>query len=310
MRLTRTLPSAIAVAAVLGLAACSSGDSGTGDGGDAAVTIASYNFSESAILANLYAQALQAKGVDVTIRELTNREVVAPALSKGEVQIVPEYLATYTEFLNKAANGAEATQLATSDPTTTLEAAQPLAQAQGVTLLTPSPAQDQNAFAVTAEFAEANSLATLSDLGTYSQTTPIVLGGPPECPQRPFCQLGLEETYGVQVGQFVPLDAGGPLTIQSLVQGRINVGLVFSSSGSITSNNLVVLEDDKGLQLADNVVPAVFTEALTSTIEDTLNEVSAKLTTEDLQDLNQQVDIDRVPPADAAAQWLSEQQLD
>jgi osmoprotectant transport system substrate-binding protein len=312
MRVTRSFAAAFAATAVLGLAACSS-DSGSG--GDttapsgAAVTVAAYNFSESAILANIYTRALEAEGVQATIRELTTREVVAPALAGNQVQIVPEYLATYTEFLNRAENGPDAPEVATSDPAATAEAAEPLAAAQGVTLLTPAPAQNQNAFAVTQAFADDNSLASLSDLATYSQNTPITLGGPPECPQRPFCQQGLVETYGVQVGEFVPLDAGGPLTIQSLVQNRIQVGLVFSSSGAIASNNLIVLEDDKGLQLADNVVPAVNTSALTPTIQDTLDAVSAALTTDDLRALNAQVDIERKTPAAVAEEWLSANNL-
>jgi osmoprotectant transport system substrate-binding protein len=312
MRVTRSFAAAFAATAVLGLAACSS-DSGSG--GDttapsgAAVTVAAYNFSESAILANIYTRALEAEGVQATIRELTTREVVAPALAGNQVQIVPEYLATYTEFLNRAENGPDAPEVATSDPAATAEAAEPLAAAQGVTLLTPAPAQNQNAFAVTQAFADDNSLASLSDLATYSQNTPITLGGPPECPQRPFCQQGLVETYGVQVGEFVPLDAGGPLTIQSLVQNRIQVGLVFSSSGAIASNNLIVLEDDKGLQLADNVVPAVNTSALTPTIQDTLDAVSAALTTDDLRALNAQVDIERQTPAAVAEEWLSANNL-
>jgi osmoprotectant transport system substrate-binding protein len=312
MRVTRSFAAAFAATAVLGLAACSS-DSGSG--GDttapsgAAVTVAAYNFSESAILANIYTRALEAEGVQATIRELTTREVVAPALAGNQVQIVPEYLATYTEFLNRAENGPDAPEVATSDPAATAEAAEPLAAAQGVTLLTPAPAQNQNAFAVTQAFADDNSLASLSDLATYSQNTPITLGGPPECPQRPFCQQGLVETYGVQVGEFVPLDAGGPLTIQSLVQNRIQVGLVFSSSGAIASNNLIVLEDDKGLQLADNVVPAVNISALTPTIQDTLDAVSAALTTDDLRALNAQVDIERQTPAAVAEEWLSANNL-
>lgn len=271
--------------------------------------VATTNFSETKILASMYQQVLQANGVEASIKELTTREVIIPALQSGEVQLTPEYLGSLTEFLNKEANGADAPQVATGDAQATYTEAQTLAEPADLTLLEPSAAQDQNAFAVTQAFADQNGLSTLSELGTYSQQSPITLGGPPECPKRPFCQPGLEETYNVDVGSFVPLDAGGPLTIQALKQDKVNVGLVFSSSGSVAANDLVVLEDDKGLQTAENILPALYTPAVTDTITTALNEVSAALTTDELQQLNSQVEIDRQSPQKVAEQWLTEQGL-
>lgn len=298
-------------AGALALAGCSSDgdDTGGGEAGGEPVVIATTNFSETKILASMYEQVLDAQGVDASIKELTTREVIVPALQSGEVQVTPEYLGSLTEFLNKEANGADAEQVATGDVQQTFEAAQGLAEPVDLTLLEPSEAQDQNSFAVTSDFASQNSLATLSDLGTYSQGSPITLGGPPECPERPFCQPGLEETYGVQVGEFVPLDAGGPLTIQGLQQGKINVGLVFSSSGSVAANDLVVLEDDKGLQTAENILPALYTPAVTDTITQGLDSVSQVLTTEELQQLNEAVEIDRQSPAQVAEDFLTEKGL-
>ncbi len=301
-------------AGALVLAACSSGGGDTdasaspADGG-APVTIATTNFSETKILASMYQQVLQAKGIDASIKELTTREVIVPALEKGEVQLTPEYLGSLTEFLNKEVNGPDAAQVASGDADATFTEAQKLAEQQGLTLLTPSPAQDQNSFAVTSDFASQNNLTTLTQLGEYSQASPITLGGPPECPKRPFCQPGLEETYNVKVGSFVPLDAGGPLTIQALKQGKVNVGLVFSSSGSVSANDLVVLEDDKGLQTAENILPALNTEAVTDTITAALDPVSAALTTDELQQLNAQVEIDRESPETVATNWLTEKGL-
>ena len=301
-------------AGALVLAACSSGDgdadasASPADGG-APVTIATTNFSETKILASMYQQVLEAKGIDASIKELTTREVIVPALEKGEVQLTPEYLGSLTEFLNKEVNGPDSPQVASGDADATFTEAQKLAEPQGLTLLTPSPAQDQNAFAVTADFASQNSLTTLTQLGEYSQGSPITLGGPPECPKRPFCQPGLEETYNVKVGSFVPLDAGGPLTIQALKQGKVNVGLVFSSSGSVSANDLVVLEDDKGLQTAENILPALNTDAVTDTITAALDPVSAALTTDELQQLNAQVEIDRESPETVATNWLTEKGL-
>ena len=273
------------------------------------ITIGAFGFGESKILANLYAGALTAAGFEPSIIELTNREVVEPALESGEVQVVPEYLGTLTEFLNVKANGPDAAPLASGDVESTLAQLQTLANAVGITVLTPSPAADQNAFAVTRAFAEANGLATLSDLAGYSQSNPVRLGGPPECPTRPFCQPGLEETYGMQFSEFTSLDAGGPLTKQALAQGAIDVGLVFSSDGGVAANDLVVLTDDLTLQTADNIIAAVTTSALTPALQTALDAVSAALTTEDLVQMNKMVDIDRADAATVAQEWLTSKGL-
>ena len=268
--------------------------------------IATTNFSETNLVAQMYAQALTAAGLEVEIKQLTNREVIVPALEAGQVQITPEYLGSFTEFLNKRQNGPDAPQVATGDVTATYAQAQALAANENITLLQPSAAQDQNAFAVPGELARANGLTTLSDLAAYSAANPVTLGGPPECPQRPFCLPGLEGTYGVKIKEFVPLDAGGPLTIQALRQGRINVGLVFSSSGAVAGNDLVVLTDDLGLQTAENLTPAVYTPAATAEVQAALDAVSAALTTEALQEMNQQVEVYRKNPRKVAEQFLQD----
>lgn len=298
-------------AAAVALAGCSSDDSagGSASGGTESITIATTNFSETTLLANMYQQVLAANGVEASIKELTTREVIVPALESGEIQATPEYLGSFTEFVNKQVNGPDAPQLATGDADATYAAAKPLAAEKNITLLTPSPAQDQNAFAVTAEFATANNLKSLSDLAAWSQTNAVNLGGPPECPERPFCQPGLEQTYGIKVASFTPLDAGGPLTVQALTQGKVNVGLVFSSSGSITSNNLVVLTDDKQLQTAENVTPAVNTSAASETVVKALDSVSAVLTTDELQAMNQQIEVDRKNPKTVAEEFLKSKGL-
>ncbi len=313
---TRRMLSTLALTAALGLTltACGSDDEATpgaspGGGTAAPIVIATTNFTETKILASMYEQVLEANGQPAEVKELTTREVIIPALEQGEVQLTPEYLGSLTEYLNKAANGTDAPQLASGDVQASFEAAKELAAERDITLLEPSPAQDQNAFAVTTAFAEANDLATLSDLAELSARQPITLGGPPECPERPFCQVGLEEVYDVQVGEFVPLDAGGPLTIQAVNQGRIDVALVFSSSGAVTANELVVLEDDREWQTAENILPALHTPTVTETVTAALEEVSAVLSTEVLQGLNQQVEIDRADPDEVAREFLSSQGL-
>jgi osmoprotectant transport system substrate-binding protein len=312
----RSVLPALALSAALGLTltACSS-DDGAADGaassgsGSTPIVIATTNFTETKILASMYEQVLEKAGQPAEVKELTTREVIAPALESGEVQLTPEYLGSLTEFLNKATNGPDAPQVASGDVAASFDAAQALAGPKNITLLEPSAAQDQNAFAVTGDFATANNLATLSDLAAFSQGSPITLGGPPECPQRPFCQPGLEEVYGVQVAEFLPLDAGGPLTIQAVNQGKVQVGLVFSSSGSVTANDLVVLADDKDWQTAENILPALHTPAVTEAITAALDSVSAVLTTDDLQALNAQVEIDREDPTAVATQYLASKGL-
>ena len=255
----------------------------------------------------MYADVLEEAGFDVQVKELTTREVVAPALEKGEVDVVPEYIGTYTEYLNVRENGEGAKVLATTDPQDTLTALQPLAESVGVTVLEPSAAQDQNSFAVTADFAEENNLETLSDLGALGGE--YTLGGPPECPKRPFCQPGLEDTYGITISEFTALDTGGPLTKEAISDGTVDIGLVFSSDGGIEALGLKVLEDDKSLQTADNVVPVMNTDAYSEEAAAALNSISEVLTTEDLIALNNMVDIERQQPDDVAEQWLTDQGL-
>ena len=201
------------------------------EGGQGSLVIGAANFSESQILANLYAIALEGAGFSAEVKPVTNREVYGPALERGELTVFPEYVGTFTEYLNKKKNGPDAEAVASGDLDATMEALRPLAEEVGLTVLEPSEAADQNAFAVTREFAEENDLTTLSDLADYEGE--LVLGGPPECPERPFCQPGLEETYGIDFDSFVSLDAGGPLTKTALKQGRIQLGLVFSSDGAL-----------------------------------------------------------------------------
>ena len=200
-------------------------------GGGATVTVGAANFSESATLAEIYAGALRAAGFDAGVQTIGNRETYEPALELGDLTIVPEYVGTLTEFLNKKINGAAAEPVASSDLDATAVELTALGEQAGLVFGQPAAAQDQNAFAVTAAFAEANGVSTLSDLAATCGE--VVLGGPPECPERTFCQLGLEETYGLEISEFISLDAGGPLTKSALTQGAVTLGLVFSSDAAL-----------------------------------------------------------------------------
>lgn len=271
---------------------------------DDAITVASFNFPESVLLAELYAQALEGAGYRVERElDLGTRELVAPAIIRGLVELVPEYSGSALEFV--AGPGS-----ASPDPAVTSAAlAEELAH-RGIVALRPSPAEDRNGFVVTAETAEEHGLQTVSDLARVSEG--LILGGPPECPTRPLCLLGLQDTYGARFGRFIPLDEGGPLTVAALRSGDIDVGLLFTSDGAIEANDLVLLEDDLHLQPAENVTPVLRPEVLErfgDGVAEVLDAVSADLTTEDLRAMNAAVSAGHTP-AEVAQTWLTARGLD
>ena len=198
-------------------------------GAGTTLTVGAANFSESITLAEIYAAVLRSAGFETDARTIGARETYLPALQSGEVAVVPEYAATLATFLNGQVNGADAAPVASSDVDETVAALTPLAEESGLVVGAASQAQDQNAFAVTAEFAAEHGLETLSDLAATCGG--VVLAGPPECPERPFCQIGLEETYGLSVGEFKSYDFA--LIGQAVRQGDAAVGLVTSSDGSL-----------------------------------------------------------------------------
>jgi osmoprotectant transport system substrate-binding protein len=200
-------------------------------GGSGKVVVGAANFNENQILANLFADVLNAAGFNASVKPVTSRDIYAPALERGQIQVMAEYVGTLTEYYNKKANGPNAAALATGDVQATVTALRGLAEKKGLKVLEPAQAADQNAFAVTKNFAEDNDLHTLSDLKNYKGK--LVLGGPPECPTRPFCEIGLQKTYGLHFTGFQALDAGGPLTKTALKQGKVQLGLVFSSDSSL-----------------------------------------------------------------------------
>jgi osmoprotectant transport system substrate-binding protein len=272
------LPAALAAVAMV-VAACGSTTPATSKG---TITIAGFNFAESSILAELYGQALAHDGYTINYKlNLGNRELVSPALTSGQVDMYPGYAATDLEFYNKGAGEASGDVVATTAKLNTH--LQPL----GLAALTPSAAVDQNAFAVTKDTATKFNLTKLSDLAAIGNQ--LVLGGPPECHTRPFCQPGLQTTYGITFKDFKALDADGSLTRAAFKNGSIQVGLVFSSDADLNSLGLVVLQDDKHLENADNVVPIIRTAVATDEVKKVLNNIDTKLTTADLVTMNQQV---------------------
>ena len=201
-----------------------------GDG--VSITVGAPNFSEGATLAEVYAGALTAAGFAARTETIGNRETYLPALQQGDLQVVPEYAATLTENLNKTVNGDSAPTVATSDIEETMVELVALGEGVGLVFGEASAAQDQNAFAVTQAFAEEYGVSTLTELAETCGGG-VTMGGPPECPERDFCALGLEQTYGLTITDFTSLDAGGPLTKAAIQQGQVAIGLVFSSDAAL-----------------------------------------------------------------------------
>jgi len=294
----RTVVLVVALTLVLAASACNrTSEPPPNVSEDDAVTIASFNFPESVLLAEIYAQALE--GADVRVRRETalgSRELVMPALVQGLVELVPEYAGSALLFFAGSASG---------DHDANHEALASRLTGFGVTALNASPAEDQNGFAVTRETASRFGLETLSDLARVSDQ--LTFGGPPECLRRPSCLPGLESTYGIEFGDTVlTLDAGGSRTVAALAQGTIDVALLFTSDGAIELKDFVLLKDDLGLQPAENVTPVVRQDAIERFpgLAGAVNAVSALLTTEDLRAMNAEVASGAAPRTIARA-WLA-----
>jgi osmoprotectant transport system substrate-binding protein len=292
------------MSSILGLSliasACGSagGGSPSGSGSKGTIKIAGFNFSESSILANVYGGALKGEGWTVNYKlNLGSREVVAPAMQRGEIDMYIGYAATDLEFYNKAKGEA------TPDAPATVAKLNTYLQPNSQKALDPSPAIDTNAFAVL-KSGKFGSNTKLSDLSSVASQ--MTLGGPPECPQRPFCQIGLQKTYGLNFKSFKALDSGGPLTKAALDKGDVDLGLIFSSDSAFSTGKYVQLQDDKHLQNADNVVPIGRNQVLTADATTILNKVSAKLTTDALIQMNKKADVDKSDPDEIAASWLKD----
>lgn len=282
---------------------CASGRqsaAGSASGGKPTVRIGSTNFTEQLIVAELYAQVLEAHGYTVERRlNLGNREIVAPALESGQIDLVPEYLATYLTYVTKDKSKAS------TDPAATHRNLQEALTPRHLTVLDYAPAIDTNGFVVTKETAGKYKAARLSDLTAVAGQ--LVLGAPPECPDRPFCIPGLRQVYGISFKDFKALDAGGPLTVAALEGRQVDVALLFTTDAVIAAKGLVLLQDDKRLQLADNIAPVVRDDLLAKVPADfrsLIDGVTAKITTEEITGLNRKVGLDKQDPKAVAGDWL------
>ncbi|WP_323369074.1 ABC transporter substrate-binding protein [Streptomyces alkaliterrae] len=310
-RARRAGATALGAAALLTALTACGGDSLEKSGGEGSLVIGSAGFTESEIMAQMYARVLRDAGYNTRVQRLENRELYAPALEKGEIDVVPEYAATLAEFLNAKTNGADAAAkkpVASNDADATVAALKKLAEPRGLTPLAAGDAVNQNAFAVSAKYADKHNLKTLSDVGAAKLRIRLAAG--PECPERPFCQPGLEKTYNVDVAKLDPKGVGTVAAKQSVQNGTNDMVLTTTTDATLDEFGLVLLEDDKNLQNADNVLPVVNTEdAGDQKIADTLDKLTRVLTTKDLTALNRKVDAERQKAADVAEQYLKSKNL-
>ncbi|MFD5396302.1 ABC transporter substrate-binding protein [Streptomyces sp. NPDC127097] len=310
-------PAVAAVAAVvgLGLAACTSGPSLetraaiTASPGDShELTIGSAGFTESELLAQMYAALLDHAGYRTRVVTVGNRELYEPALEVGQIDVVPEYAATFADWLNAKNKGSQAAPVASPAIGATMAALRRLAGPRGLTVLPAGRAVDQNAFAVSAGYARKHHLKTLSDLGRAK--LPVRLAAGDECVQRPFCAPGLKKRYGINITAIDPKGVGTTPAKQAVQNGQDQMVLTTSTDATLDRFGLVLLTDDKKLQNADYVIPVVNrARAGGAGPAAALNRLNKVLTTADLAYLNEQVDSWRRLPADVARNYLKSKGL-
>jgi osmoprotectant transport system substrate-binding protein len=296
----------LAVLTSLGLAACGSSGGGSSSSSGSSnplspsaakgtVVVGSANFPENELLAEIYVLALQGKGVKVTPKfNIGAREVYYPQISKGAISIIPEYngalLTTSVDTSSTAATTAEVDAALRSKLPASLE------------ILNPSSAQDKDSVTVTQALAAKDHLKSIADLKPFAKN--LVIGGPPEFKTRTDGLVGLKKTYGLTFKSFVPLDESGPLTLAALKDGKVQAADVFTTTPQIVTDKLVALADPKFSFAAQNVVPLVYKKAATPTITNTLNEISQRLTTNALLQMDKAVILDHANYTTVAQGWL------
>jgi osmoprotectant transport system substrate-binding protein len=297
--------SVLALGLTVALASCAGGGDPLGEetegaGAGGSITIGNQNFGESEILAQIYGQVLAANGYDVSYEPgIGSRETFILALQDGSIDLIPDYAGNALIYANPDATETSAADVEAALP----EALEPL----GLAVTAAAPGEDSDALVVTPEYATANDLTTIGDLAPLAST--ITLGANTEF--EPRWRAGLAETYGFEGWAFKAIDDyGGPGTLADLLAGNIQVADIYTTTSSIAANDLVVLEDDQDLFAAQNIIPLLNADVLTDEIAALLDEVSAKITTDVLLDLNSQFDgPDKPSAADVAKAWLEEQGL-
>ncbi|MDA1359005.1 ABC transporter substrate-binding protein [Glycomyces luteolus] len=287
---------AVALAAVLTATACSSGDPlSSGDSDGDTIVIGSQDYYSSEIIAEVYAQSLEDAGFTVDRQfRIGQREAYLPEIEGGSIDLFPEYTGPLLQYW------VPDTEARLSDD---VYAALQEATPEGLRVLDQSPATDQDSYTVTKAFADEWSLTTVDDLANV--TVPMTMGANSEAENRPNGPQGLRDTYGVEVG-FTPIeDGGGPLTVQALNDGDIQLAIIYTADPSITANDLVSLEDTKGLFLASHVVPLA-SDNVNDEAAEIINAVSAAMTAEDLLAMNARSVNEELPAETIAKDWLAE----
>lgn len=298
---------ALVAASILGLTACGGGsdplasdtasDSATSGGGSGeAIVVGGANFSESTLLAEIYAGALQAEGIDAsTTLNIGSREVYLRALEDNSIQVFPEYTGALALYYDDTYDG--------TDPDEVYAHVQEVIPDDFV-VLDKSAAEDNDSINVTQETADEYSLTTIADLAAVAGD--LTLAAPPEFKERPQGIPGLESTYGVVFGSFRPLS--GQAVIQALANGQADAANIFSTDPAIAENGFVTLEDTEKLFGSQNIVPLVRADRADE-VRDALDAVSAKLTTEAIADMLKQTDIEKKDPQEVAQQFLADNGL-
>lgn len=254
------------------------------------VVIGSFDFDESVLLASIYAQALEAKGVQVEEKpRIGSREVVYDQVKSGGLTVVPEYNGNLLAFIDPKSTAATAEEVNAA-----LEEKLP----PELEVLDASPAEDKDTLSVTEETRTQRSLTTMEDLAKVSKD--MVVGGPPEFRKR--WEQRFKDVYGIEFKQW---KATGPTTADAIKDGSIQVGNVFSTDPKMTVNKLVPLEDTKNIFPAQNVTPLVHKAGVNDTVRTTLNGISAKLTTQSLLDMMRKIAVNKDEPATVAKEWLT-----
>ena len=306
VRRTRCGRAAALVACSLGLtllAACQPGatpaEGGGGGAHSGAVVVASFNFPESELLAAIYGLAIRAAGIPVQLRlDLGPRELVQPALEQGLVDVVPEYLGTALSSLEPRPG------VPVSDPAAVRAALARALARWHVQVMTPAAAQDQNGVVVTAATARRLGLRKVSDLRRAASR--LVLGGAPECPDRPYCLPGLRKVYGLGFARFLPLDTE-PQRVTALREGVVDVAVLDTTDGNLATGDLILLSDDRHLQPAENVVPVITGSAMArygKRLAGAVNAVSVQLTSQELLFLDWRVEVAGADVLAEARGWL------
>ena len=297
----------LAAGAILSLAACASGDplepADEPDGDSETITVGAAGFAESEIIAQIFAQGLEANGVTVEFAgQIGQRDVYVKALEDGSIDLIPDYSGNLLQFFDAESEAKSSEEVF---------AALPDALPEGFEVLDQAEAEDKDSYNVTKEFSEDNGVTSLADLADLD--VPLIVGGNPELNERPYGPQGLTEVYGVDAANitFVPVsDSGGPLTTGALLDGTVNIADIFSTTPSIKENGFVTLEDPENMILPQNVLPLINSDKASDTVKEVLNAISAELTTEDLIELNARNQGDeKASPEALAKDWLAEKDL-